>query len=485
MDGKIRFFFFILCAGSGQKRVSVMTIDERAEAERARQAYAQQGRFADIAFEFCEPPGQDRDAITVELACTVQVFREPGNFVHQMAVEQRLEPGRDLLAEMALDLGFEDCIGKPVDIALVDRPKRVVDAGIGAAPVVARAQLTIQTVFAHECQVAVQGDPQTLVAGYLERGAVVKDAAHGCKLATQDGALDAVGHKVLFVDGFLVDAPGAQVGGKVVGGVDTVGVAVDELLLEPESVLDRGAVQPGRMVRLALDIDVAGFLAVPAKPDGLRAIGAFQSLGVQVERGVVVVDRGDGGVVGLVAFLLVVDVDWQMEQDDGFDFGDIVGVHPVFCCRPFKRGLLLFCFFLLLLWLLLLIVIFSKRAPSMATARSANVIAVRDPHDEFIELLLNLVEGPLNEHVRGVSGSQIELRVLVVFLDHFLKAFQVDLLEASEIVHVKEDLGEGLREAVEKTLVIPVVELKKLLALRDAWRELLAYIVVRKSKHAL
>lgn len=82
------------------------------------------------------------------------------------------------------------------------------------------------------------------------------------------------------------------------------------------------------------------FFLLPSQPNGFSSIITLQATRVKIKIGIVEVDARDSRIGGLVFLVLVKDQDGQVEHDDGFDFGDIIGVNPVLGRGTFKRILI-------------------------------------------------------------------------------------------------------------------------------------------------
>lgn len=409
-------------------------------------------RLADIDVHLGHPEGQQVDAIREQARAAVDELGKLGHGLDQVRGDELAHPLRRLLAHLRLQLHFEDSVGETDDIFGGQLREGVVDANVHASPVLAAAIAAVQVVLADHGQLGIQRDTDAGIGGELERCAVVKGAADGLVTLLQNRVLDFGRQALILGNGlFRLLALLACLFENSAGQQLALEVRVDILLLDGESSLDGLFAGPVLTMRFALDKDgFALHAAVPTETDGLGTFRLLQTALVQIPCvGVVVVDGGDGGVLGVELLVGIEDEHGQVLEDDEFKLGDVVGVDPVLCGLSDKAGL-------------------------GATGGGVALDGVASGSDEIVELgqlddggvVVFFVKGlGLESGVEGRSqvpaglflyfgkwlASSLEwtwdvLFSYIVLLDDFVKAGIVELDKLGQVVDVGNDVGQVLLE---------------------------------------
>ena len=210
---------------------------------------------------------------------------------------------------------------------------------------------------------------------------------------------------------------------------------VDVALLDGETGLDGLLAGPVLSVGLALHEDGVGLHAsVPSESVGLGTFVLSETAVVEVEVLVVVVDGGDGGVLGLKLLVGVEHEHGQVLEDDELQLGDVVRVDPVLGGLSDE---------------VLLLPAGSGVTLDGSAAGADDVVELGDLHDEAVVVLL---EEGLRIQADSEHGLQDEVRVLVVLLDDLLEAGVVEAGELGEVVDISNDVAELLLENLEVKL---------------------------------
>lgn len=272
---------------------------------------------------------------------------ELGNGFDEMRRDELLDPLGRLLAHLSLQLDLENTIREELLVVVLELLERPVDTDVVATPVVARACLTVPVVLADERELGVEGDTDASVAGKLEGGSVVEGAHHFVDGGESAGAYEEkrrrltrlqllvlyrrlhlpreLDHAVDLLVALLTLRPDRLEG--LVHRELAREVVVDVLLRDREPLLDRLLSRPVLAVGFALDEDLLDVrVAVPAKTDGLGALGLLQTTHIQVKVLVVEVDGRDGGVRLSERLVGVEDEDGEMLEDDELELDVVVGV---------------------------------------------------------------------------------------------------------------------------------------------------------------
>jgi hypothetical protein len=106
----------------------------------------------------------------------VNEFREFGDRFDEVGGNELADPAGGFLSELGLQFYFEDGVGETANVGVGELVEGVVDANVGAAPVVTRALLAVPIVFADQREFRVEGDSNSCVPGELEGRTIIKGA---------------------------------------------------------------------------------------------------------------------------------------------------------------------------------------------------------------------------------------------------------------------------------------------------------------------
>ncbi|GKT57362.1 LOW QUALITY PROTEIN: hypothetical protein ColTof3_04701 [Colletotrichum tofieldiae] len=262
------------------------------------------GVLADVGLQVAQPEGQAVDVVLKQRGNAVDELGEAGRRVHQVGSHQVRNPRGALAVGVLLQLDLEDGVREPGHLALVDILERVPAIDVETVPVrrVAARPVLVQSVFADEGDLGVDGDAHPVVRGLLEGRTGVVGAQHGLQLVLLHEALQRLDRvlEVLDLVGLLTLA--LHLLHRLLHLVGAVDEGLDVLVLDGELALLARSVLADNLL-FEVQLGLRAQLAVPPDAQRRRLRLALHLLPVQVELGAVEVERRDGRVVAAVQLL--------------------------------------------------------------------------------------------------------------------------------------------------------------------------------------
>lgn len=415
--------------------------DRRAVVSRALNTVVGVRRLADVDIHLGQPEGDQVDHVRQQGGSTVNELGELGNSLDQVRGNKLSDPLWGLLAQLGLQLDLKHSVREAFHVLLGELVEGPVHANVHTAPVAVGAVPTIKVIFTDHGQLGIERNTDTGVTRKLEGSTVVERADNRAKLGADGGVLDFSGQSLQRLN--LLEGLLAVLAGLLKGLLDSVRALheiVHVLLLEGETGLDGLFTSPVFTMGLSLDEDeIRVHTTVPSETNGLSTLGLFQTALVQVQVGVVVVNRGNCRVLNFKLLVGVEHKHRQVLEDNELELGDVVGMNPVL------GGL-------------------THKVLLSTTSRGVTLDGVTTRADQVVELgeldnksIVVVLEEGLGVKTDGEDGLEGPLGHLIVLLDNLLEASVIETGELGQVMNIGNNIGQSLLEVLELLVIGRVV----------------------------